>query len=227
MNVVRFIETLRKAPKTEIFNPWWQTDKENDDYTNAPEIRRHQLKFYLTERLNRRPILLLGEAMGYQGGHFTGIAMTSERILLGKMKNRKIEPEHVFRTIEPCRTSKELIRKDGFSEPTATIVWSHLLELGIDPYDFLIWNAFPWHPYNAKKGLLSNRTPTANEFEKGLKSLKIFLELMNPRQVFAVGEKAAIQLKNFKVDYLKIRHPANGGAKKFRDQFAAAISSKN
>lgn len=219
--VEKFIETLRNSPEGPVFNPWWQNDPENDDYSNAAEIRRHQLEWYLSERLGRKPYLLLGEALGYQGGHFSGIAMTSERLLLGHLKKRGIKPEHVFIGLEPTRTSRESIRKDGFSEPTATIVWSHLLELGIDPFDFVIWNAFPWHPYNPAKGMLSNRTPTPLEFKPGLDILKNLIEIMQPEKIVAVGEKASLLLQDAGLAHAKVRHPANGGAGKFRDQFSA------
>lgn len=221
--IEKFIETLRKAPDGAVFNPWWQADAENDDYSNAAEIRRHQLEWYLSERLERKPFMLLGEALGYQGGHFTGIAMTSERMLLGHLSKRGLHPEHVFIGLEPTRTSRESVRKDGFSEPTATIVWSHLLELGLDPFDFVIWNAFPWHPFNPKKGLLSNRTPTPAEFQPGLHILHNFIEIMQPRQIVAVGEKAALLLSQASLPHTKVRHPANGGAGKFRQQFAALV----
>ncbi len=221
--VERFIESLRQTPPGAVFNPWWQKDPENDDYSNAPEIRRHQLEWYLSERLERKPYMLLGEALGYQGGHFTGIAMTSERLLLGHLRRRGLKPEHVFIGLDPTRTSRETVRKDGFSEPTATIVWTHLLELGIDPFDFVIWNAFPWHPFNPKKGMLSNRTPTPAEIKSGLKILNNFIEIMRPRRIVAVGEKASILLTEAGLDHAKVRHPANGGAGKFRDQFAALI----
>ena len=108
-----FIESLRETPEGDLFNPWWQNDPENDDYTNASEIRRHQLKFYLQERLGRTRFLLIGEALGYQGGHFSGIAMTSERMLLGKQAGKGIWPEHIFTLKMPCRTSKETIKTEG------------------------------------------------------------------------------------------------------------------
>jgi len=171
-DVDSFIASLRNAPEGNIFNPWWQRDEQHDDYSNSPEIRRNHLKFYLQERLGRCRYLLVGEALGYQGGHFSGIAMTSERMLLGQLRNKGIEPEHIFTTIGPMRTSREDVRKDGFSEPTATIVWGHLLSAGIDPYTFTIWNALPWHPYHAGKGMLSNRTPVDREFEAGLQCLQ-------------------------------------------------------
>lgn len=222
-DIDEFIESLRETPGGNLFNPWWQNDPENDDYTNASEIRRHQLKFYLEERLGRVRFLLIGEALGYQGGHFSGIAMTSERMLLGHHRHKGILPEHIFTSMMPSRTSREDIRKDGFNEPTATIVWSHLLGAGLDPYEFAIWNALPWHPWHKSKGLLSNRTPADSEFAAGHKRLLDLIDILKPQQLVAVGEKAAIQLATLQLDFVKVRHPANGGAVKFREQFSALI----
>ena len=77
--------------------------------------------------------------------------MTSERILLGKKKDDCIEPEDVFSSIKPRRTSKTAKCPDGFSEPTATIVWSTLLKLGLPPEQFVLWNAFPWHSFHPRR----------------------------------------------------------------------------
>ncbi len=216
----KYIESLRETPGENLFNPWWERDEDNDDYTNSPEIRRHQLKTYLEERETSTRFLLVAEALGYQGGHFTGIAMTSERIITGKMLHKGIKPEHVFTKIEPTRTSSETAKKDGFSEPTATIVWGHLLELGLDPYSFTLWNALPWHPYNPAKGLLSNRTPSNKEMEAGLKKLEDLISILKPEKIVAVGEKSSVQLQTLGLEFSKVRHPANGGAGKFRDQFS-------
>lgn len=220
-----FIESLRETPEGDLFNPWWQNDPENDDYTNASEIRRHQLKFYLQERLGRTRFLLIGEALGYQGGHFSGIAMTSERMLLGKQAGKGIRPEHIFTSMMPCRTSKEAIKPEGFNEPTATIVWSHLLASGLNSYDFAIWNALPWHPWQKSRGMLSNRTPTDREFAAGHAKLADLITILKPRQIVAVGEKAATQLTCMGLDFSKVRHPANGGAVKFREQFSTLLQT--
>ena len=227
ISISEYIELLRKKPSSNLFNPWWEKDEVNDDYSNSAEIRRRQLKCYLEERKNNTKYLLVGEALGYQGGHFTGIAMTSERILLGKMKHKNIEPDFVFKTIEPMRTSKESVKYDGFTEPTATIVWTHLLSLGLDPYSFVLWNAVPWHPYKANKPYLSNRTPTDLEMKSGLTKLKILISILNPSKTIAVGEKAAQQLRKAKINHTKVRHPANGGATKFREQFKKLYDEYN
>lgn len=202
-----------------MFNPWWDIDPENDYFSNSAEIRRNQLKFYLEQRAEKTKYLLVGEAAGYQGAHFSGIAMTSERILLGYMKDKNILAEHVFTGLQPSRTSCPEIRPKGFSEPTATVVWSHIAERKIDPYSVAIFNALPWHPFNPQKGLLSNRTPSAQELEQGKKYLEKIIEILNPQNIIAVGQKASDQLSAMKISHEKVRHPANGGASKFKQQF--------
>src|SRR6266699_6988007 len=151
-----FLRLLQESPPRGVFNPWWEVDKQNDIRRNAPEIRREQLRAYLGERVGKAQLAVIGEALGYRGGHFSGIPMTSERILLGKKENAGIKPEHVFSSFNARRTSRREQCPDGFSEPTATIVWSSLLRLGLKPEEFVLWNAFPWHSFNPRRGLLSN-----------------------------------------------------------------------
>ena len=140
----KFVRLLKQSPPGAVFNPWWQVDRQNDIGRNAPAIRRRHLGAYLHKRLGKVQLVVIGEALGYRGGHFTGIPMTSERILLGKKKDSGIEPEQVFSSIKARRTSKARICPSGFSEATATIVWSALLKLGLKPEQFVLWNAFPW-----------------------------------------------------------------------------------
>src|ERR1043166_1485718 len=137
-----FVRLLKASPSGAVFNPWWQIDEENDIGSHSPAIRRKHLAVYFRERLGKAQLAIIGEGLGYRGGHFTGIPMTSERILLGKKKDDCIEPEHVFASIKPRRTSKTANCPDGFSEPTATIVWGTMLKLGLRSEQFVIWNAF-------------------------------------------------------------------------------------
>lgn len=220
----QFIQSLKRTPRG-LFNPWYHQDKKNDLVTNAPEIRRNQLECYLNERRDRAKYLFIAEALGYQGGHFTGIAMTSERILLGHQEEKYgVKPEHVFRGEIPLRTSRPDLIEQGMSEPTATIMWGALIDLGIDPYDVVLWNSVPWHPYNPKKGLLSNRTPLTGEMEAGLKHLKAFINLFEDVQVIAVGRKCEQCLGELGVEHIDVRHPANGGAPKFRAQLKQIVA---
>ena len=219
-----FINTLKQSPdRNDVFNPWWEQDHENDEMADAPQIRRKQLFHYLKERLPHVKYILVAEAIGYQGGHFSGIPMTSERILLGMQKMKGILPEHVFRGIPPQRTSRYALRMDGFSEPTATIVWSQLVQSGKNPYEFILWNAFPWHPFNPGKGKLSNRTPGKDEFTYGIHILRLLIDMCSVKNIIALGNKSAEQLLLMGIDALKTRHPARGGAKEFRKQFSEYI----
>src|SRR5437868_14083056 len=218
-----FLRLLNVSPSGAVFNPWWEVDEQNDVGHNAPAIRRNQLRAYLEERLGKSKVAIIGEALGYRGGHFSGIPMTSERILLGKKKGTGIELEHVFSSIKPRRTSKPEKCPDGFSEPTATIVWGTVLGLGLKPDQFVLWNAFPWHSFDSRRGMLSNRMPNKSEQAAGLPVLKAFLELFPCDRVVALGKIADAQLEGLNVNAHCIRHPASGGAKLFRQQITVLV----
>ena len=134
-----------------------------------------------------------------------------ERMLLGKQR-------HILAGINPRRTSKPSVCPDGFSEPTATIVWGALLKIGVLPDEFVLWNAFPWHSFDPHRGLLSNRMPNNSEQLFGRAVLKAFLELFPCEQIVALGKIAAAQLEQLGVNAHCVRHPASGGAKLFRHQ---------
>jgi uracil-DNA glycosylase len=218
-----FLRLLKQSPPGAVFNPWWQVDKQNDIDCNAPAIRRKHLRAYLQRRLGRVKLVVIGEALGYRGGHFTGIPMTSERILLGKKETAGIKPEHVFSSFKARRTSKRERCPDGFSEPTATIVWSSLLRLGLKPEEFVVWNAFPWHSYDPRRGMLSNRMPTKEERSAGLSVLEAFLDLFPCEKIIALGNVAASQLKELNVESHRVRHPASGGARLFRQGIGTLV----
>lgn len=217
ISVQKLIDNLAHNPGGTIFNPWYDVDPVNDIDEDSPQIRRRQLTQYLKERVDTAKYLLIGEAIGYQGGHFSGMAMTSERILLGHKQKDGVEPEHVFRQIQPKRTSKPEIKEKGFSENTATIVWKIFAEQKLDTYQFVIWNAFSWHPYDENKGLLSNRTPTRGELESAIPNVKMFLDIFNAAKPLAVGEHAHSILSGIGIQCEKLRHPAHGGANDFKD----------
>jgi uracil-DNA glycosylase len=218
-----FLRLLKNSPPGSVFNPWWQVDKQNDIGCNAPAIRRKHLRAYLHRRLGKVKLVVIGEALGYRGGHFSGIPMTSERILLGKKENAGIKPEHVFSSCEARRTSKREQCPDGFSEPTATIVWSTLLRLGLKPEKFVLWNAFPWHSFDPRRGLLGNRMPNKYERSAGLSVLNAFLDLFPCEEIVALGNVAASQLKELNVEFHRVRHPASGGARLFRKGIGTVV----
>jgi hypothetical protein len=52
---------------------------------------------------------------------------------------------------------------------------------------------------------------------------KAFLELFSCDQVVALGKIAAAQLEKLNVNAHRVRHPASGGARLFRQQIAAVV----
>jgi uracil-DNA glycosylase len=218
-----FLQMLKTSPPGALLNPWWQIDEENDIGPHSPAIRRKHLAVYFRERLGKARLAIVGEALGYRGGHFSGIPMTSERMLLGRSKKLQLKASDIFFKHRPRRTSRPEKCPDGFSEPTATIVWSTLLKLGVKPDEFVLWNAFPWHSFDSRRGMLSNRMPNKSERAAGLPVLKAFLELFSCDQVIALGKIAAAQLEELNVNAHRVRHPASGGAKLFRQQIAKIV----
>ena len=212
----RFVHRLKASPSGAVFNPWWEVDRENDIGRIAPIIRRQQLRAYVQERLGRAKLVVIGEDLGYRGGHFSGIPMTSERMMLHKQR-------HIVAGIKPRRTSKPSVCPNGFSEPTATIVWGALLKIGVLPDGFVLWNAFPWHSFDPHRGLLSNRMPNKSEQLSGRPVLRVFLELFSCEQIVALGKIAGAQLEQLGVHAYCVRHPAAGGAKLFRQQIAKIV----
>jgi hypothetical protein len=99
-----FVRLLKASPSGAVFNPWWQIDQENDIGRITPIIRRQQLRAYVQERLGRAQIVIIGEALGYRSGHFSGIPMTSERMLLRKQQNIvvRISPHEQTECLSDC-----------------------------------------------------------------------------------------------------------------------------
>jgi len=237
----KFLRLLTASPSGAVFNPWWEIDDENDVSPHSPAIRRKHLAVYFRERLGKARLAIVGEALGYRGGHFSGIPMTSERMLLSKQRDivtalnerrnllERVDdggrrpPLQILSGIKPRRTSKPSICLDGFSEPTATIVWGALLKTAVQPEEFVLWNAFPWHSFNPHRGRLSNRRPNKSEQLSGRPVLKAFLELFPCEQIVALGKIAAAQLEQLDVNAQCVRHPASGGAKLFRQQIARIV----
>jgi hypothetical protein len=222
--VQTFLQSLIDAERApNVFNPWRDRDRAHDIHRDAPSIRRRQLERYVQARRGEARFALIGEALGYQGGHFSGIAMTSERILLGHKRDEGIDPEQIMPGLEPQRTSKSEIKLQGFSEPTATIVWKALLGHGHLATGFVLWNAFPWHPFSTEQGMLSNRKLTSRELAASESTLRRFLSLFPECRLIAVGKVAAERLGALNVTYDAVRHPAQGGASKFRRQMRSIL----
>ena len=225
--ISNFIEKLAAYHANLVCNPWRDEDP-TLDIDGAAEIRRGNLVAYLARRIGRARVLFIAEACGYQGGRFTGIAMTCERMLLSR--HPAVSAEMVFgregrrtsRADSPLLTNDKQ-RKEGFNEPTDTVVWKGAAEAGLAPEDFLLWNIFPFHPHK-ENAPLTNRTPTDKELADGLDFTKQLLEIARPQILFAIGRKSEETLQAAGIQAIPLRHPANGGANLFRKGLFETLS---
>ena len=190
-----------------LFNPWRERCTD-DEPCNGPDAKLARLAAHLA---CDPKFILCGEAAGYQGCRHSGIAFTSER-LLREGRIPRISP------MSHRLTSRAL----PYSEPSATIVWGALYNLGIEERTIL-WNALPMHPHKSRDEQ-SNRTPTSEEFEIGKRALQMLVREFPLAKVVAVGRKAEKSLKTMDIRAEYVRHPANGGATKFAQGLELLVS---
>jgi len=182
-----------------LFNPW-KDPCPHDSETNGPAEKLARLALHLD---CDPEFILAGEAPGYAGCRYSGVAFTSERLL----------GEGVIPRI-PALSSRLSTRRLPFSEPSATIVWKTLYRLGIEERTIL-WNALQLHPHRADN-LWSNRTPTPSEISLGEPALRILIAAFPSAKIIAVGKKAEGLLREMDIPTAgAVRHPANGGATAF------------
>ena len=217
------IADLKKYQGTNVFNPWNDYSTHLDISPIAPNIRTRNLENYLSER-KKAPYILIAEGLSYQGGRFSGIAMTAERHLTND-SNDLIFKGKKERTSHPQATEKKTVQEQGFTENTGSIVWKTLKEI-LPTKDWIAWNIFPWHPHK-KDNFLSNRAPTEQEQQDGLALLKKYKELLlQNRKVIAVGRISSQTLTDAGIQHIAVRHPANGGAPKFKLQMKQYVKSE-
>jgi hypothetical protein len=202
-----FVERVAQLDFGRCFRPLLDEHPELDR-PGAAALRRANLVQYLVERTHERPVVLAGEAMGYAGGRFSGIAFTAERTLL--------------EWGEPYALTS--FRPEGFKEMSGSIVHGLLGELGVEQR-VLLWNTVPAHPHPAGRPL-GNRAPTVPERLAGGAVLGALLEAVQPLAVVPVGRIAERSLAELGVGSLpSVRHPAQGGATQFRAQARAALEA--
>lgn len=184
-----------------LFNPWADVCGE-DLPGNEPTAKLQRLAAHL-DCVPR--FILCGEAPGYQGCRHSGIAFTSERLLLEGAIPRV-----------PAPAGRLTNRHLPFSEPSATIVWRVLKALGIAD-ETILWNALQMHPHKPGN-VRSNRTPTDAELAQGAPAVRLLVETFPQAKVVAVGRKAEGLLQQMGVGTAgQVRHPANGGATAFAE----------
>ena len=207
MDLSPVLRLLYRGPRGDapgVVNPYREAFPELDGPA-AAKGRRENLEAYL-DRVGTPRLILVGEALGFRGGRFSGIAFTSERQLLGPDGRRLPWAGAPFRA-----TSRNPAL---WLEPSGSIVWD---ALGGEALGALLWNSFPWHPYGAR-GPLSNRTPERSLVAANLHVLERLIAETAGAQVLAVGRTAQGALAEIGVEAPALRHPAHGGAEIFRQQ---------
>lgn len=194
--ITSFIKTIENSENEKIGS------SENLYKGNSFEskVRKWNLNLYLENMKAINPhILFLGEAPGYKGCKLTGIPFTSEKMVA----TNNFFKGHSYKFInQPNKFESEI---------SATIIWSELNKFNNKP---LIWNIFPFHPYQQNNSD-SNRTPNNDELNLGKSILKDLLQLFSIKKIVAIGRKPESRLNELGIDYVYVRHPANGGKNEF------------
>lgn len=164
-----------------------------DDLPGAPAIRLANLRNYL-ERHHEADVIAVGEAAGYQGMRWSGIAFTSEFDLV--------------RWGDPYQRSSR--RPRPWKEPSGTIVHGVLEDLRAEQR-VILWNTVPTHPHVPGKPL-TNRRPTSEEIAAGRVLVERLVDIVHPRLLVGVGRIACAALPQAQY----VRHPAQSGATAFR-----------
>lgn len=179
-----------------LFNPY-RDARDDLDRPGAAATRRGNMHNYLACYTKRPPLFLLAEAPGPWGCRFSGVPLVSESQLADD--DFPIDGRPTSRESKPHR------------EYSASIYWRVL-----KPYfpHFFTWNSVPFHPHDADDPL-TIRTPRRSEVAQYEGMLADLLDVLRPERVLAVGRKAERALNGIDATCTYIRHPSQGGAKKF------------
>lgn len=225
-----FLAVLEKGPGESscVFNPWRDHDeRDHAPRRDMPGLRRENMQAYIEARRSHARVMLLGEAPSHRGCRFSGIAFCSETELVHK---KDLVARHSL-----ALTSREAETKPQ-RERSAAVIWSEIERSG-HPFEIVLWNAFPWHPYRAEgggeaagpSGPSSNRKPRLGEVAEGHRAFDALMRCFTRKlEVHAVGKVAEDALARWGnvacAGY--IRHPAQGGEQLFRAQFRSQVAAR-
>jgi len=206
-------ELFSKESRPELFNQYRSVD-ENLDLLAAPSIRQKNLQNYFDSFSEMPSVLLVGEAAGPWGCRFSGVPFTGEGQLCQKLlpfpgeRSSRDDPKYPTKKFPP------------FISTSAKIFWDVL-----KPYHpkFLVWDCVPFHPH-LENAPLSIRTPKNAEIKEFSVFLNKIIEVIIPLEILAIGRKAQNALSFLSKDSIYVRHPANGGGKKFREAMERFLS---
>lgn len=200
MNSKNFVAALAKIELSGVFNPYRDRCAVHD-LADAPAVRRRNLRSYLDaiESLETDTIWM-GRDLGYRGGRRTGLALTDERNLPSLASSY------------PGAMPTKATRGPIVAERTAAEIWAVLERLQRRP---LLWNVFPFHPYQSDDQL-TNRRFTKEELRRVNDLNHELISWLRIRRIVCIGQDAASYATAFGVAVDCIRHPSYGGVKDFR-----------
>lgn len=196
------------APTEGLFNPYLDR-VDGLDLPGAVEIRRDNFRQFLSSYKVRPRVFLLAEAPGPWGCRFSGVPLVSEAQL--------VDPAF------PISGHASSVNDTPYSEYSANIYWRVL-----GPWfpHFFTWNSVPFHPFKPDK-LLSIRNPGNREVLQFVDTTKALIEIIQPQIVLAIGRKAEFALGKTGVSCTYIRHPSQGGARKFEAGIESVMQGLN
>jgi hypothetical protein len=215
-----FLALLERGPAgaANVFNPWRDSDaRDRAPRRSMPRHRLDNLAAYLEARRDSARFLLLGEAPSHRGCRFSGVAFCSEHELVHKA---------ALVARKPLALTSLGADTKPFKERSAHVIWDEIERAGA-PYEVVLWNAFPWHPFGEAPA--TNRKPRLAEVREGRAPMNALLECFTHRPVvIAVGKVAEDALARWAdvecAGY--IRHPAQGGERRFRAGFRALMATR-
>lgn len=191
-----------------LYNPWADACTEDLEWNTASE-KLARLEAHLDCQAK---YILCGEAPGYQGARYSGIAFSSEaQLIQGVIPRIAAEQRRLTKRTLP------------FKEPSATIVWRKLYLLGIEEKT-INWNSIQLHPHTPGKPH-SNRTPSKDEILIGKESLLMLRDFYPDAIMISVGKNSEWLFKQAGIKSQTIRHPANGGATQFELELAKIVET--
>jgi hypothetical protein len=199
MTPATFVAALADYHLSAVFNPYVDHCPVHDR-ADAARRRRANLGSFLEAALTAHvDTLWIARDLGYRGGRRTGVPLTDE-VHLTHMAQ-------LFGGVPFHRATRGPI----MAERTAAIVWQVIAQID---RPVLLWNVFPFHPHEPNEPF-SNRCHTRAEREACKPLLMVLLEMVQPRQLIAIGRDAQAALADMGLTASAVRHPSYGGQAEF------------
>ncbi|MBC8737288.1 hypothetical protein F6X40_10755 [Paraburkholderia sp. UCT31] len=147
-------------------------------------------------------MLVIGDSSGATDVKFSGVALVSERMLLGHCTAKGVAPDEIFRG-EKLRTSHPscpVAGREGADSPFALSVWQHLTSASISPLTWVAWNAFPFHPHHERRPL-ADCTPARGDLLAARRHLEALRILFPKATLYAAGPLASNALSEFQMPF--------------------------